>query len=91
MEAIVRSQFAEISVSDTGAGIPTTEQAAVFDKFYQVGATTRGLKEGTGLGLAIAKQLVEAHGGRICLASEVGKGSCFSFTIPLGPASVGAS
>ncbi len=82
LEAIVRSQFAEISVSDTGAGIPTTEQAAVFDKFYQVGATTRGLKEGTGLGLAIAKQLVEAHGGRICLASEVGKGAASASPSP---------
>jgi PAS domain S-box-containing protein len=83
MSGLIRDKAAEISISDTGMGIPAIEQAAVFDKFYQVGATTRGLKEGTGLGLAIAKRLVEAHGGRIWLSSEVGKGSRFSFTIPL--------
>jgi PAS domain S-box-containing protein len=87
VEAFVRNQFAEISVSDSGVGIPAMEQTAVFDKFYQVGATTRGLREGTGLGLAIAKQLVEAHGGRIWVASEVGKGSRFSFNLPLDCAS----
>jgi signal transduction histidine kinase len=70
-------------VSDTGVGIPAAEQGPVFDKFYQAGSTTRGLKEGTGLGLAIAKQLVEAHGGRIWLRSEPGKGSRFAFTMPL--------
>ena len=83
VEGVVADGVAEISVSDTGVGIPEAEHAAVFDKFYQAGSTTRGLKEGTGLGLAIAKQLVEAHGGRIWLRSEVDKGSRFTFTIPL--------
>ena len=83
VDGFIRDKAVEISVSDTGIGIPAIEQAAVFDKFYQVGATTRGLKEGTGLGLAIAKHLVEAHGGRIWLSSEAGKGSRFSFTMPL--------
>ncbi len=81
--AAMRDGMAEISVSDTGIGIPAAEQAAVFDKFYQAGSTTRGIKEGTGLGLAIAKQLVEAHGGRIWLESTPGQGSRFSFTMPL--------
>jgi PAS domain S-box-containing protein len=82
VQAAIRDRFAEVSVTDTGIGIPAVEHSAIFDKFYQVGATTRGLREGTGLGLAIIKQLVEAHGGRIWLTSEVGKGSRFSFTMP---------
>jgi PAS domain S-box-containing protein len=83
VEAAIEDSIAEISVSDTGVGIPAAEQAPVFDKFYQAGSTTRGLKEGTGLGLAIAKQLVEAHGGKIWLRSEPGKGSRFAFTMPV--------
>ncbi|MGA3234939.1 MAG: PAS domain S-box protein [Bryobacteraceae bacterium] len=83
VEAAIEDGVAEISVSDTGVGIPAAEHAPVFDKFYQAGSTTRGLKEGTGLGLAIAKQLVEAHGGKIWLESEPGKGSRFAFTMPV--------
>jgi PAS domain S-box-containing protein len=83
VDAITRDSLAEVSVSDTGVGIPAEEQAAVFDKFYQVGSTTRGVREGTGLGLAITKQLVEAHGGRIWLESEPGRGSHFHFTMPV--------
>jgi PAS domain S-box-containing protein len=83
VEAAIEDSLAEISVSDTGVGIPAAEQAPVFDKFYQAGSTTRGLKEGTGLGLAIAKQLVEAHGGKIWLQSEPGRGSRFAFTMPV--------
>ena len=71
------------SVKDTGIGIPKREQASIFDKFYQVGSTTKGVREGTGLGLAITKQLVEMHGGGISVESEPGKGSTFSFTVPL--------
>lgn len=82
IQARLRDRFAEVSVTDTGIGIPAVEHSAIFDKFYQVGATTRGLREGTGLGLAIIRQLVEAHGGRVWLTSEVGKGSRFSFTMP---------
>ena len=78
-----RDGFAEISVTDTGIGIAADQQQAVFDKFYQVNAATKGGYEGTGLGLAITRRLVEQHGGRIWLKSEKGKGSCFTFTIPL--------
>ena len=82
VEAEPRDRFAEISVSDTGIGIPEDQHRAVFDKFYQVRSATRG-GGGTGLGLAITKGLVEQHGGKIWLKSEPGNGSCFTFTIPL--------
>ena len=75
--------FCRISVRDTGIGIPEGQTEAIFDKFYQVGMTTKGVREGTGLGLSITRHLVELHGGRIWVESEPGKGSCFSFTIPL--------
>jgi signal transduction histidine kinase len=78
--------FGEFSISDTGIGIPKEEQESVFDKFYQVGATTKGVREGTGLGLAITRRLVEEHGGAIRVESEPGVGSRFTFTIPLDPA-----
>jgi PAS domain S-box-containing protein len=70
------------SVRDTGIGIDPSEQQAIFDTFYQVGATTRGVREGTGLGLAITKRLVEMHGGRIWVESTPGEGSRFQFVLP---------
>jgi PAS domain S-box-containing protein len=75
-------------VADTGIGIPTGEQEAIFESFHQVGTTTKGVREGTGLGLAITKRLVEQHGGSIWVESELGKGSRFFFTLPLRPAAV---
>jgi PAS domain S-box-containing protein len=83
IDAVENGDFAEIAVTDTGMGIPVEEHASIFDKFHQVSATTRGVREGTGLGLAITKRLVEQHGGRIWLWSEPGKGSRFTFTIPI--------
>jgi PAS domain S-box-containing protein len=84
VEARFRDEFMEISVSDTGIGIPKEQHEAIFDRFYQVGATTKGVREGTGLGLAITKALIEEHGGRISVESEIGKGSRFTFTIATG-------
>jgi signal transduction histidine kinase len=81
---------ARIAVTDTGIGIPLEEHESVFDKFYQVSATTKGVREGTGLGLAITRSLVEEHGGSIWLKSEPGKGSSFIFTIPLRRQETGA-
>jgi len=83
VDAVLRGDFFEVSVTDTGVGIPSAEHESVFDKFYQVGNTTKGVREGTGLGLAITQHLVTEHGGRIWVESEVGKGSRFTFTIPL--------
>jgi len=77
----------EIAVQDTGIGIPADQHEAIFDKFYQIGQRQSGGLDGTGLGLAITRRLVEEHGGAIRLASELGVGSRFTFSIPVsGPA-----
>jgi PAS domain S-box-containing protein len=73
-----------ISVTDTGVGIRKEDQAAIFEKFRQVGESARGIKEGTGLGLAITRKLVEQQGGKITVESEPGKGATFIFTLPAG-------
>ncbi|HEY1809001.1 MAG TPA: PAS domain S-box protein [Acidobacteriaceae bacterium] len=75
--------FARTTVGDTGIGISTEEQENIFDKFYQVGNTTRGVREGTGLGLSITKELVQKHGGWMEVESAPGKGSRFVFRLPL--------
>src|SRR5207244_7470819 len=75
----------EISVSDTGIGIAPDDQEAIFEEFRQVGASSSSKHEGTGLGLTLARKLVELHGGRIWLQSEVGKGSTFTFSLPERP------
>jgi len=74
-----RTPYVLCSVSDTGPGIPLSEQPHIFDRFYKGSERRSG---GTGLGLSITKSLVELHGGRIWVESEVGKGSTFYFTLP---------
>ena len=86
VEARVQEPFLVVSVADTGIGIPNEEQDFIFDKFHQVGATTKGVREGTGLGLAITKHLVEQHGGTIRVESRPRHGSTFLFTLPMGSA-----
>lgn len=83
VEARVVDSMLEISVSDTGLGIPKNEQTAVFDSFHQLNDLKQGSAEGAGLGLSITKRLVELHGGRIKLQSTLGKGSYFIFTLPI--------
>ncbi|HEX5612741.1 MAG TPA: ATP-binding protein, partial [Burkholderiales bacterium] len=73
----------EVSVTDTGVGIAAEDQSAVFEEFKQVGRDYTRKAEGTGLGLALTKRFVELHGGEIRLASTPGKGSTFTFTLPL--------
>lgn len=72
-----------ISVIDTGDGIAPENQSKVFEKFKQVGDTMSNRPKGTGLGLPICKEIVEHHRGRIWLESTMGKGSTFSFSIPI--------
>ncbi|MGH9724294.1 MAG: ATP-binding protein [Candidatus Acidiferrales bacterium] len=74
---------ATITVTDTGMGIPLADQERIFERFYRVDAARSREEGGTGLGLSIAKHIVEAHGGRISVVSNVGQGSDFSFSIPL--------
>ncbi|HEX7664316.1 MAG TPA: HAMP domain-containing sensor histidine kinase, partial [Polyangiaceae bacterium] len=73
----------EISVGDNGGGIPRTEQRRIFDKFYRIDDRLSREREGSGLGLAIVKHVVRAHGGRVELDSDVGKGSTFKIILPV--------
>jgi signal transduction histidine kinase len=83
MSAVLNGSMVEISVADTGIGIAPEDQATVFEEFRQVGTDYARKREGTGLGLALARRLVELHGGTLTLQSEIGKGSTFTFTIPV--------
>ena len=71
------------TVSDTGIGIPQADQPRIFERFYRVDVARSREVGGTGLGLSIAKHLVEVHGGRIWVESEVGRGSQFHFSVPV--------
>ena len=73
----------EISVRDTGIGIAPEDQPRVFEEFQQVGKPSDRSREGTGLGLTLAKRFVELHGGRMWLESEVGRGTTFTFALPV--------
>jgi signal transduction histidine kinase/DNA-binding response OmpR family regulator len=74
--------FVRIYVSDTGVGIPEHAMPRIFDRFYQVDATSKRKYGGMGLGLAIARSIVEAHKGMITVESEAGKGTTFTVTLP---------
>ena len=69
----------EIAVADTGPGIPSEDRETIFEEFEQAGIQA----EGTGLGLPLSRKLVELHGGRLWVESELGKGSTFRFTLPV--------
>ena len=73
----------ELSVAAIGVGIAPEDQEVVFEEFRQVGTAAKKV-EGTGLGLALSRKYIELHGGRIWVKSEMGKGSTFTFTLPVG-------
>ncbi len=75
----------EVSVSDTGPGISIKDQQRIFDEFQQADSSVTRKKGGTGLGLSISKRIIELHGGRMWVESEVGRGSTFAFSLPLQP------
>jgi signal transduction histidine kinase len=72
-----------VDVTDTGPGIAPADQARIFEEFHQAGTAVKRKAGGTGLGLAIARRIVELHGGRIWVRSELGRGATFSFSVPV--------
>lgn len=82
IRAVRRGQAVEIEVADTGVGMESTEAQRVLERFYKVDKG-RPREEGSGLGLAIARHLLELHGSRLRVVSELGRGSRFSFTLPV--------
>jgi len=84
IEAQSADDRVNVIVSDEGVGIPIEFQDKLFDRFYQAESIVAGKKSGTGLGLSICRGIIEAHGGRIWVASQPGEGSKFGFTLPVG-------
>jgi signal transduction histidine kinase len=83
VSANLEDTWVRVSVTDNGEGIPPDDLPNMFERFYRVDKSRARNGGGSGLGLTIAKRLVEAHGGTIEVRSELGKGSCFSFTVPV--------
>ncbi|MGH7299325.1 MAG: ATP-binding protein, partial [Candidatus Rokuibacteriota bacterium] len=85
VRAVPTDGAVEISVIDTGVGIAPENQELIFEEFRQVGGDYAHKREGTGLGLTLARKLVELHGGRLWVKSQVGQGSTFTFSVPERP------
>jgi len=83
VSAAVIEEAVEVAVRDTGIGIAAENHQTIFEEFRQVGTDASKKREGTGLGLTLSKKFVELHGGSIRVESAVGKGSTFTFTLPL--------
>ena len=82
ISALPTEKGVRVSVADTGPGIPKGDLNAIFDKFQQATMTSYNKIKGTGLGLAIVKHIINAHGGKVWVESEIGHGSIFAFVLP---------
>jgi PAS domain S-box-containing protein len=87
--AVREATFVAVTVLDHGPGIATEHQRTIFEKFHRVDNASSRKTGGTGLGLAICKAIIEEHGGQIWVNSELGKGSAFTFTLPVEPELIG--
>lgn len=85
VEAHAHEHEVEVRVIDSGEGIPEAHLPYLFERFYRVDPSRSRVTGGAGLGLAIVKQLIEAHGGRVQVESQIGAGTTFAFTLPLAP------
>ncbi len=83
---LTTDRFVEFHVADTGEGIFPEEKDTIFDEFYRIAEVTPNRPRGSGLGLSISRRIVEYHGGRIWVESELGRGSTFYFTVPAASA-----
>jgi signal transduction histidine kinase len=81
----VESDRLAVSVADTGKGVPEEHLPHIFERLYQVRDGSEQSRMGLGLGLFICREIVRLHGGEIVVTSEVGKGTAFSFTLPVAP------
>jgi PAS domain S-box-containing protein len=79
-----RDGLAQLAVRDTGIGVPPDEQPRIFERFHRVPGASSRTHEGTGIGLAFVQQLAQLHGGSVQVESELGRGSTFTVSIPLG-------
>ena len=86
-----RDGFVDISVGDTGPGIPPDRIERIFDRYHQVDGTVSSVQEGTGIGLSLARELVELHHGSIKVQSVVGSGATFTVSLPVGADHLSAS
>ena len=86
IEAVREGDWCQVSVVDNGIGIQQEDQGRIFEAFYRADNSITREAGGTGLGLTLSKQIIEVHGGRMWVQSEYGKGSQFTFTLPLATA-----
>jgi len=83
VKAALRDGHLAVTVADEGLGIPPEEQERIFEKFYRIGRSETQGRRGSGVGLALVRHIVEAHGGRVTVESQPGRGSRFTLWLPL--------